>query len=320
MKFFAVSEQKPADKWKERFSESWPRYRNWYLSQGVETRPTLEEGRAAIGRHMPELVPLYDGVCNLVSADPIAQRALSLYRTPPIISGCSVALAPSEEPILVRNYDFSPALFEGTVLHSRWLGRDVIATSEAWIGCLDGVNAAGLAVALTFGGRIANGEEGFLTPLLLRYVLEICSTTAEAIETLRRLPAQMVNNVMVLDKSGDHAVVYLSPDREMAVRKTSVTTNHQLALEWPEGNSWSETAERSECLARLRADNLDLETFVAAFHQKPLYRTAYGEGLGTLYTAVIRPASGTLDYHWPHQFPWKHSPDDFSEGVRELPV
>src|SRR3546814_12103002 len=73
------------------FAVSWPRYRNWSRSQGVETRPTLEEGRAAIGRHMPELVALYDGVCNLASADPIAQRALSLYRTPPVISGCSVA-------------------------------------------------------------------------------------------------------------------------------------------------------------------------------------------------------------------------------------
>lgn len=64
MELLAVSEQKLADKWKVRFSESWPRYRNWYLSQGVEARPTLEEARAAIGRHMPELVPLYDRVCT----------------------------------------------------------------------------------------------------------------------------------------------------------------------------------------------------------------------------------------------------------------
>jgi predicted choloylglycine hydrolase len=40
---------------------------------------------------------------------------------------------------------------------------------------------------------------------LLRYVLERCSTTAEAIETLSRIPIQMVNNVMVLDMRGDHA-------------------------------------------------------------------------------------------------------------------
>lgn len=320
MKFFAVSERKPGEKWKMRFSESWPRYRDWYLSQGEEERPTLEEARAAISWHMPELLPLYDRVCALVNADTIAQRALSLFRTPPVISGCSVALAPGDEPILVRNYDFSPDFFEGTVLHSRWLDGNVLATSETWIGCLDGVNSVGLAVALTFGGRIAHGEEGFQTPLLLRYVLETCSTTAQAVKTLQRLPAQMVNNVMVLDRSGDYAVVYLSPDREVVVQKNPITTNHQLALEWPEGNKWSETAERAECLARLRDGNPDLETFIGTFQQKPLYRTAYSEGLGTLYTAVIRPESGTIEYHWPHQPPWKHSLDHFSEGVRDLPA
>jgi predicted choloylglycine hydrolase len=315
---FAISEQKPAEKWRQRFSASWPRYRDWYLREGLEARPTRDEARTAIGRHMPELLPLYDKVCSLVGDDPIAQRALSLYRTPPVISGCSVALAPGDEPVLVRNYDFNPDFFEGTVVHSRWLERQVIATSEAWIGCLDGLNGAGLAVALTFGGRIVHAEEGFQTPLLLRYVLETCDTTEQAVVRLQRLPVQMANNVMVLDRNGDYAVVYLSPDRQAVVRKTPVTTNHQLSLEWPEGNAWSETAERSECLLRLRADGPELKTFIEAFHRKPLYRTAYDEGLGTLYTAVIRPVSGTIEYHWPRQPLWKQSLDEFSEGAREV--
>lgn len=319
MKMFAISEQKPADKWQQRFLTTWPRYRDWYLAEGIDARPTLEQARAAIAYHMPELLPLYDRVCSMVSEDTVAQRALSLYRTPPVISGCSVALAPGDEPVLVRNYDFSPSFFEGTIVHSRWLNRQVMATSEAWIGCLDGLNDAGLAVALTFGGRIVYGEEGFQTPLLLRYVLETCDTTEQAIASLRRLPVQMANNVMVLDRNGHHAVVYLSPDREAAVQTAPVTTNHQLFLEWPEGNSWSETAERFECLLRLRAGKPPLDEFTKAFHQKPLYRTAYDEGLGTLYTAVIRPASGTVEYHWPEQTPWKLALDDFSAGARDVP-
>ena len=134
----------------------------------------------------------------------------------------------------------------------------MLATSEAWIGCLDGLNSKGLAVALTFGGRLAHGREGFQTPLLLRYALETCSTITEAIKTLERLPAQTVSNVVLLDRSGDYAVAFLSPDRPMVVRKRAVTTNHQLALEWPEGNSWSETAERADLLDRLRATTPDL--------------------------------------------------------------
>jgi Acyl-coenzyme A:6-aminopenicillanic acid acyl-transferase len=39
--------------------------------------------------------------------------------------------------------------------------------------------------------RTADSRNGFRIPLLLRYVLECCSTTAEAVETLSRIPVQM---------------------------------------------------------------------------------------------------------------------------------
>jgi len=269
---------------------------------------------------MPELLPVYDRVCNIVQPDTLAQRALSLFNTPPVIAGCSVAIAPTETPILVRNYDLRPDFFEGTVLRSRWLEQDVIATSEGWIGCLDGLNSNGLAVALTFGGRLDYGADGFQTPLLVRYVLEVCSTTTQAIQALKRLPVQMVSNVVILDKSGDYAVAYLSPDREMAFQKVPIATNHQLALEWPEGNQWSETAMRADHLAKMRAEHIPLDPFIAGFHRKPLYRTAYDEGLGTLYTAVIRPETQMVEYHWPNESPWIHSMSAFAEGERELPA
>ncbi|MDQ1187093.1 C45 family peptidase [Agrobacterium larrymoorei] len=268
MKIFAISEPEPSGKWRNRFDESWPRYRDWYLSQGEDARPSLEAARRAIRQYMPELLPLYDRVCNIVQPDTLAQRALSLFNTPPVIAGCSVAIAPTETPVLVRNYDLTPDFFEGTVLHSRWLEQDVIATSEGWIGCLDGLNSNGLAVALTFGGRLDYSADGFQTPLLVRYVLEVCSTTIQAIETLKRLPVQMVSNVVILDKSGDYAVAYLSPDREMAFRRVPIATNHQLALEWPEGNRWSETAERADHLAKLRAERMQLDSFIAGLSPK----------------------------------------------------
>ncbi|WP_151611120.1 C45 family autoproteolytic acyltransferase/hydolase [Sinorhizobium alkalisoli] len=296
---------------------SWPRYRDWYLSEGLERRPTIDEARGKLAAHMPELVPVFDRACSLIGSDEIAHRALSLYRTPPVISGCSVAVALGGIPVLVRNYDFTPDFFEGTVLRSRWTEHhDVIVTSEAWLGALDGVNSAGLAVALTFGGRIAYSPEGFQVPLLLRYVLECRSTTTEASETLSRIPVQAVQNVVILDKTGDYAVVYPAPDREAVTRRSPIATNHQLALEWPERNRWSETAERAECLSALRAKSPDLDRFIGAFHSAPLYRTDYRGGLGTLYTAVISPAEGSVEYRWPGQSTWRQSLADFSEGER----
>ena len=87
---------------------------------------------------------------------------------------------------------------------------------RTWLGALDGVHDAGLAVARTFDGRITHCEDRFQIPLL-RYVLECRSTTAEAIETMSRIPVQMANDVMVLGVRGDHAPAggtpYCWPDR-----------------------------------------------------------------------------------------------------------
>ena len=40
----------------------------------------------------------------------------------------------------------------------------------------------------------------------------------------------------------------------------------------------------------------------------------YSRGFGTLYTAVYRPAAGTVSYHWPGST-WTHSFDHFREGT-----
>ena len=36
-------------------------------------------------------------------------------------------------------------------------------------------------------------------------------------------------------------------------------------------------------------------------HQPPLLAREWDAGFATLFTAAYRPASGRLDYHWPHQ-------------------
>ena len=76
--------------------------------------------------------------------------------------------------VLVRNYDLDPNLNEGLILHSNWNARKVIATSEFLWGVADGMNDAGLALSLVFGGRKVLGD-GFGIPLILRYALEVCS-------------------------------------------------------------------------------------------------------------------------------------------------
>jgi len=56
---------------------------------------------------------------------------------------------------------------------------------------------------------------------------------------------------------------------------------------------------------------VDAVAAVASFLEPPLYSTAYGSGMGTLYTAVYKSGSGSAEYHWPG-IAWEHS----FEGIR----
>src|SRR5882724_2636737 len=112
----------------------------------------------------------------------------------------SQAVWSKDEPFLVRNYDYSPQLCEGVILKTSWNGRQVISMNDCMWGVLDGINEDGLAVSLSFGGRRAVGV-GFGVPLVLRYILEFCTSTAEAVEVLERVPVHMAYNVTVLDRT-----------------------------------------------------------------------------------------------------------------------
>ena len=197
-----------------------------------------------------------------------------------------------------------------------YTGRRVLGMLDCLWGLLDGVNDAGLAVSLTFGGRPVVGE-GFGIPLVIRYVLEVCGTVDEAVRLLRLVPVHMSYNVTALDRSGQRATVYVAPDRPARATDRAVTTNHQGSVEWAPYAAAIRTVERQERLEELLADGANVADIVAACLRSPLYATRFHEGFGTLYTAEYRPADGVARYHWPHR-PWEHSLDKVDTGSIEL--
>lgn len=315
--FEAVAEAVPGPMWQALFARHWPAYRTWFLSEGPRARPTYGETLRMLERHMPELAPTYHRLVDLSDGSDYAARFLGMYGPPPYLMGCSQAVWPGSPPLLVRNYDYLPDLLEGVILKTAWNGREVIATSDCLWGVLDGINECGLAVSLTFGGRRVVGE-GFGVPLLLRYVLEFCETTADAVEALIRIPTHMAYNVTVLDRSGAFKTVFVAPDRAAVARDVAVATNHQEDVEWHQHARATRTIERERFLKfRLRRSHGDAETLVRAFLHSPVYSTAYARGFGTLYTAVLRPASGEVEYLWPNAS-WRQSFAHFEPGVRAL--
>ena len=314
--FEAIAEMTPGEKWQHHFERLWPGYRKWFLSEGDAARPSYLESRTEFQAHMPELMPTYETLTELAGASDLAARALALYCPPPYLTGCSQAVwMDDQSQILVRNYDYHPALIEGAVLYTCWNKRRVIALCDCLWGVLDGINDAGLVVSLTFGGRRVVGK-GFGIPVVLRYVLELCETTDEAVDVLRRVPPHMAYNVTVLDAAGHFKTVYLCPDRPPVTRQFPVATNHQGKVEWLEHAHATSTLERERFLFSKFADAEQTEqSFIDAFLKPPLFSQAYRKGYGTLYTAVYRPTKGSVELRWPDGT-WIQSFDNFEEGKR----
>ena len=299
--FRAIAEDRPGPAWAALFAEHWPDYRRWWLREGIEPRPTYLAGLTAMKRHMPEIVGLYHALCELAGGGDLEARFLSFYCPPAYLSGCSQAVWPGEEPLLVRNYDYSPRLFDAVALRTAWHGRTVQGMSDGLWGLIDGVNDAGLALSLTFGGRQVVGD-GFGVPLILRYVLETCETAEEAGRALARIPCHMSYNVTALDAGRRYLTAYLAPDRAAVITRAAVATNHQERVEWATHARLTATVERERyLLQRLTLHVEPKDAFIAAFLRPPLYSTAFPEGFGTLYTAAYHPRDRSFDLHWPNR-------------------
>jgi predicted choloylglycine hydrolase len=288
----------------EHLTAVWPAFRQWW-QDGPGTRPTAAQTGARLDEHMPELVPAWRRLAEIFDNDREAAAALGLWNPPPFLTGCSQAAVLPGGPALIRNYDWDHRLFDAAVAGTAFTGRRVLGMLDCLWGLLDGVNDAGLAVSLAFGGRPQVGE-GFGIPLVIRYVLETCGSTEEAMRTLRRLPVHMSYNVTAVDRDGRRATAYLAPDRPAQVTSQAVATNHQGQVEWAPYAAAIRTVERKQHLQKLLDAGGGAADVVAECLRPPLYATRFGEGFGTLYTAEYRPAEGVAAYHWPGRV-WEHS-------------
>jgi len=249
---------------------------------------------------MPELLGPYERVCALVGEDDLAPQILSQFRPPPLPHGCTQAVwLGADGPALVRNYDYPLDVVSDHFESTRWFGREVISKGQRpWGGCLDGMNADGLVASVTFGGSPAQGL-GFSIILIVRYILETCSRVSEAVAALCRIPVALSQNVIVLDKTGAHATVFLSPERAPFVSRTPVCANHQDSTmsSDPSGSPASSVARQQAALGALEDSGATLAKVTETFLTAPIY--SRDASSPTVYSAVYRPAALAVDYLWP---------------------
>ncbi len=298
LSFYGIREDRPGPRWHALFDVVWPAYRRWYLSEGHAARPGLTTATGQLRRHMPELVPTYEALAELAD-DELAATMLTLWNPPKFSPGCSQAVLVGDAPMLIRNYDYSPELFEQVVYSSRFGERRVIGTSDCLWGLLDGMNDSGLALSLAFGGRPGSGP-GFAVPLVVRYLLETADTVPEARSRLGGLPVSMSYNLTMIDRSGEAGTAFVAPGEPPEFTSAPVATNHRgTRPEHAEHARRFRSVERQEVLlAALDAGTSEAE-LVKAFLRPPLRSTAYADAFGTLYTAIYRPTETQVEYRWP---------------------
>lgn len=168
--------------------------------------------------------------------------------------GCSNLAIKTEEGVFFgRNHDMFTVLKKTTetVLCRPDHGYYFVGQGDALIGKEDGVNEHGLAVGMNFvSPRAVKPGLNFL--MMVRMLLETCKTTKEGIELLKTLPCMTSHNIMLVDDSGDMAVVEMCSER-MRVRYPEThymtSTNHfnhpeMLAYENRPEDNWFMTKDR----------------------------------------------------------------------------
>jgi predicted choloylglycine hydrolase len=311
MTFDAVAEAQPGPRWQARWRRSWPDYEAWFRARGGDAGPDAQACRAALARYMPELVPVYDRLVRLAGGGDRAARFLSTWCPPAYLGGCSLAArAEGAEVRLVRNYDLAPDLNEGLLLRSEWTGRPVMGMVEFLWGLSDGINDAGLSVALAYGGSPRTAR-GFGITTILRYVLETCDTVEQAVAVLKRVPSHMAYNVVLADRGGRTAGVEVLAGGGARRTAQAIAANHQDGLRPPLAE-FSRTYARHAHLAGLAGVPEELHRH---FLKEPLRQDRFGEGFGTLFTAEYDPVRRAMRLIWPAE-EWRQSLDAFVEGRR----
>ena len=317
-RFHAVREASPGPKLAAVFARCWPGYRAFWAREGAAARPGRGECAAALRRHMPELLPAWQALVAAVDGGDEEARFLSLWCPPDFRQGCTQAICARRPYAIVRNYDYPPSLFDAVLLRADLAGNATMAMTDCVWGVLDGLNQAGLALSLAFGGRAASGP-GFGITLVLRYLLETCADVAEAVAALRRIPVHLCYNIALLDRAGGHATVEVSPDRGVELRAGAISANRQGSNSWPDAVYLHDTVRREALLAAVMSNPAEtVDTLLPRFLAPPIHRPLGVDGWGTLYTACWLPETGELRLSWPGRPVWRQGLDRFTEEVREV--
>lgn len=307
-----IEEEDIGCKWTTFAEYALPDYRAWFNQFNHHVLPS-SECIDAIAEHLPLFVNTFKKMVGALNLEEHDIALISFYCPAPVTFGCSQAIWLQQHPVLVRNFDYFPALNEGRYLKSSWHGTQVIASTDCLWGALDGMNEYGLSISVTFVGQ-SKQAQGFAAPIVVRYILEFCKTTAEAVDLLMRIPLCMAYNFSVVDANFNVKTIEANPLTGILVSNTPAATNHQGDVdEFRFPDLYHSLLRKNTMLDYLYSPYSTLESFLNSFAYSPLYYEDYQSGSTTLYTAAYNCHLKAVEYRWPTGLVVYQSFFDFNE-------
>ncbi len=316
-----IEESDMGDKWLSFAESALPDYRAWF-KQFANSSLSSSECVSAVKEYLPLFADTFSRIVESLHLDDSDIALLSFYCPAPVTFGCSQGVWLQQYPVLVRNFDYFPALNEGRYLKSAWHGTEVIASTDCLWGALDGMNEYGLSVSVTFVGLGAQ-HQGFAAPIVVRYILEFCTTTEEAVDVLMRIPLCMAYNFSVVDSKFTAKTVEVNPFTGTFISSSPAATNHQGSVdEFRSPELYDSLLRKNTILDCLYSPYSTLESFLNAFAYSPLYQVDYQSGTATLYTVAYNCELKAIEYRWATGIVFYQSFFNFLEAdfVVSLPV
>ena len=240
------------------------RYGN--VSRGMSPARLEELAAMAQGFSPDPFADFFATFQRFVYLNALYDIALSFEHSPLI--GCTTFVLPAEAgssgALLARNFDFEvDPIFdrEKTVFFVRETGKIPFA-SVAWpglVGVMSGMNQAGVAVVV-HGARAAEPTpDGEPVVHALRRVLSEADTTERALTLLAERQVMVSHLVILVDASGDAAVIERAPGHTDHVRRLegrAGVTNHFEGPLKGDAKNLRVRQETSTLARRTRADEL----------------------------------------------------------------
>jgi len=131
------------------------------------------------------------------------------------LKGCTAFCFNNEGHIVFgRNNDLPPELkkLSQSMLYKPHHGYSFLGNTSSMVHLEEGINEKGLAAAMTFVVPEFI-KPGLNSVFVVRYVLEKCANTEEAITAIKDIPVSSAGNVLLTDKAGDMAIVEFIPEK-----------------------------------------------------------------------------------------------------------